>query len=427
MMGMDGRSVVPTILLAVDGSRTSDHAVGWASALAEGTPLGVILLGAGGGPELGSYVERAACALKSPSIRLEAVTFREDLAAAIVRTARVRNVDLVVMGNLRPAGSVGLDPVLAALSCASPAPVLLAGTTPRGTGLHPRLPATVAALFDESGDWSRMLDPIERLGNWMSLSVHVVALAPTAGIGADGLSTKVQRTLTAAGHGGLRVRVLAAGDPSSAARALTDGGAADILAVPVHRDWPRETGCVTPLIGRVLDAVDCSVLLTPVAADNAQAVSPTVPHQIAELVSSAGPPPVDTPLEGANILTRRSPMVTILCVGTSGLDDPTRASLPFAAALAAIEAGHQPQIALMGNAASLMIDSVADKIQGTGWPALKELLRQVVAHQISIFVCEGCCRRRGISGDDLVTKGARFASPKGLLELKVAADKVLIL
>lgn len=43
-------------------------------------------------------------------------------------------------------------------------------------------------------------------------------------------------------------------------------------------------------------------------------------------------------------------MATILYVGTYGSDDPTRASLPFHAAIGAIEAGHQPQIALMGEA-----------------------------------------------------------------------------
>jgi len=43
-------------------------------------------------------------------------------------------------------------------------------------------------------------------------------------------------------------------------------------------------------------------------------------------------------------------MATILYVGTAGSDDPTRAGLPFNFAIGAIEAGHQPQIFLAGEA-----------------------------------------------------------------------------
>ena len=52
-------------------------------------------------------------------------------------------------------------------------------------------------------------------------------------------------------------------------------------------------------------------------------------------------------------------MATILYVGTAGSDDPTRAGLPFNFALGALEAGHQPQIFLAGEAAYLMKDDVA--------------------------------------------------------------------
>ena len=52
-------------------------------------------------------------------------------------------------------------------------------------------------------------------------------------------------------------------------------------------------------------------------------------------------------------------MATILYVGTAGSDDPTRAGLPFNFALGAVEAGHQPQIFLAGEAAYLMKEDVA--------------------------------------------------------------------
>jgi predicted peroxiredoxin len=47
-------------------------------------------------------------------------------------------------------------------------------------------------------------------------------------------------------------------------------------------------------------------------------------------------------------------MATILYVGTAGSDDPTRAGFPFNFALGAIEAGHQAEIFLAGEAAYLM-------------------------------------------------------------------------
>jgi uncharacterized protein involved in oxidation of intracellular sulfur len=79
-------------------------------------------------------------------------------------------------------------------------------------------------------------------------------------------------------------------------------------------------------------------------------------------------------------------MTTILYFGTSGSDDPTRATLPFLGALGAVEAGHQAQIVLMGEAVYLMKDAVAEAVHGVGWPPLKELLAKAVAQGISIHV-----------------------------------------
>ena len=79
-------------------------------------------------------------------------------------------------------------------------------------------------------------------------------------------------------------------------------------------------------------------------------------------------------------------MGRVLCVGTYGSRDPTRAIFPFAAALTAIAAGHQPQIALMGDATWLMKDSIAARVQGADWPPLKDLLQKVIEHGVPMFV-----------------------------------------
>jgi uncharacterized protein involved in oxidation of intracellular sulfur len=79
-------------------------------------------------------------------------------------------------------------------------------------------------------------------------------------------------------------------------------------------------------------------------------------------------------------------MGKVLYSSTYGSDDPTRASLPFHMALGAIEAGHQPEIALIAEATYLMKDAVAETIQGVGMPSFKELLAKVVENKVPIHV-----------------------------------------
>jgi predicted peroxiredoxin len=79
-------------------------------------------------------------------------------------------------------------------------------------------------------------------------------------------------------------------------------------------------------------------------------------------------------------------MATILYVGTAGSDDPTRAGLPFNFALGALEAGHQPQIFLAGEAAYLMKEDVAAAVMPVAMAPLREMLDAVIAKGVPIFV-----------------------------------------
>ena len=79
-------------------------------------------------------------------------------------------------------------------------------------------------------------------------------------------------------------------------------------------------------------------------------------------------------------------MAKLLYIGTSGTDDPTRATFPFLMAKGAIEAGHEPGIILQGEAAPLIKDSIAAQVQGIGVPPLKELLEFLVQRNIRISV-----------------------------------------
>ena len=79
-------------------------------------------------------------------------------------------------------------------------------------------------------------------------------------------------------------------------------------------------------------------------------------------------------------------MASILYIGTHGTNDPTDATFPFLLAKGAIDAGHQPSIVLMGEAALLIKDHIAQQIHGVGLPPLKELMESLAGHEVPITV-----------------------------------------
>ena len=79
-------------------------------------------------------------------------------------------------------------------------------------------------------------------------------------------------------------------------------------------------------------------------------------------------------------------MSTIFYSTTFGSDDPTRATIPFVAALGAVDAGHQAQLALLGEATYLIKDEVAEHIHGMGFSPLSQLWPQVIKHEIPVYV-----------------------------------------
>jgi predicted peroxiredoxin len=79
-------------------------------------------------------------------------------------------------------------------------------------------------------------------------------------------------------------------------------------------------------------------------------------------------------------------MAKLLYIGTHGTDDPTKATFPFLMAKGAIDAGHEPGIILMGEAAPLIKDSIAQQVHGIGVPPMKELLDFLVERGVRISV-----------------------------------------
>lgn len=79
-------------------------------------------------------------------------------------------------------------------------------------------------------------------------------------------------------------------------------------------------------------------------------------------------------------------MAKILYVGTHGTNDPTAATFPFLMAKGAIDAGHETGINLMGEAAPLIKDHIAQQVHGIGIAPLKELMDFLVEREVRITV-----------------------------------------
>jgi predicted peroxiredoxin len=76
--------------------------------------------------------------------------------------------------------------------------------------------------------------------------------------------------------------------------------------------------------------------------------------------------------------------VRVLLKSAWGSDDPTKAAFPFLHANAIVEAGHEAQIFLLGEAVSLMRDPVANAVVPVGWPPLADVLPVTVRLGIPI-------------------------------------------
>jgi predicted peroxiredoxin len=76
----------------------------------------------------------------------------------------------------------------------------------------------------------------------------------------------------------------------------------------------------------------------------------------------------------------------ILIKSAWGSDDPTKAAFAFLHAKALLEAGHEVQIFLLGEAVSLMRAPVAEAVVPVGWPPLRETLAQVIEHGAPLHI-----------------------------------------
>ncbi len=79
-------------------------------------------------------------------------------------------------------------------------------------------------------------------------------------------------------------------------------------------------------------------------------------------------------------------MAKILYLGSNGSENPTKSVFPFILANGAVEAGHQAEVQLFGDAVVLMNNAVANSVVPVGWPPLKEILATTISNKVPIYV-----------------------------------------
>lgn len=113
-------------------------------------------------------------------------------------------------------------------------------------------------------------------------------------------------------------------------------------------------------------------------------------------------------------------MATFIISGSRGTDDPTMATLPFVAAKAAKEQGHDVVLWLWNEAVTLGRKGTADHVTGVNLTPLKDLLAAAQAANIPIWVCGACAVARQIAATDLVAG----ATIKGMPDyIKAVAER----
>ncbi|MFQ5925636.1 MAG: hypothetical protein ACE5IE_06545 [Dehalococcoidia bacterium] len=79
-------------------------------------------------------------------------------------------------------------------------------------------------------------------------------------------------------------------------------------------------------------------------------------------------------------------MAKILYMGSNGSENPTKSVFPFILANGAVDAGHEAEISLFGDAVVLMKDAVINSVVPMGWPPLKDIMAKTIGNKVTIYV-----------------------------------------
>jgi uncharacterized protein len=118
-------------------------------------------------------------------------------------------------------------------------------------------------------------------------------------------------------------------------------------------------------------------------------------------------------------------MASLLVHLATGPHDPTRAALAFLVARTAAAAGHDVTMFLAGDAVHVLRDATMDASQGIGTGSIREHYTALAEAGVPIHASGMSSAARALDADAVGGKRVEFSPPDKLVELILAADRVI--
>jgi predicted peroxiredoxin len=119
-------------------------------------------------------------------------------------------------------------------------------------------------------------------------------------------------------------------------------------------------------------------------------------------------------------------MPSLLVHITCDPENPTKATLAFFVAAAAVEAGHEVHVFLAGDAVQLLREPVRNALVGLGTGALNEHYLKIIAGGGRLYVSGGSCAARGVTENDLQGVPHEKGAPPTLVRLVMECDRNIV-
>ncbi|RMG61556.1 MAG: sulfur reduction protein DsrE [Deltaproteobacteria bacterium] len=112
----------------------------------------------------------------------------------------------------------------------------------------------------------------------------------------------------------------------------------------------------------------------------------------------------------------------LVVIGTCGLDDPEKATLPFVAANTALAMDVPAVVILQGDAVTVARKGAADGVEVPGFPPLRELLKNLFEMGGELLLCTPCVESRGIPKEELLDGAVLIKAGRVLSEVMEAKN-----
>jgi predicted peroxiredoxin len=119
-------------------------------------------------------------------------------------------------------------------------------------------------------------------------------------------------------------------------------------------------------------------------------------------------------------------MPSLLVHITCGPENPTKVTLAFFVAAAAVEAGHEIHVFLAGDAVQLLREPVRNALMGLGTGALHEHYLNIIVGGGRLYVSGGSCAARGVTDSDLQRVPHEKGAPPTLVRLVMECDRSIV-